>query len=242
LPQRLLDQADRPRHAARLARDRSGNGRVRDGRPAAVEVAHVTTKHWFLPDNPDLLVKLRDQAVVTVEAMDALVAWSNGDIAAADTVRDCEHRADATKRELWQTVRDAFSPPLDAEDLYTLSAGLDEVLNAAKDLVREMEVMDMEPDLPTSEMVTLLAAAIRHLADAFRCLGAEDDATHHADAAIKSQRQVEHTYRAAMSALLQVPDLREVIGRREIYRRLSRIGDLVHTVAERVWYSVVKEA
>ena len=45
-----------------------------------------------------------------------------------------------------------------------------------------------------------------------------------------------------MSALLQVTDLREVMGRREVYRRLSRIADLVHAVAERVWYAVVKEA
>ena len=60
--------------------------------------------------------------------------------------------------------------------------------------------------------------------------------------AIKSQRRVEHVYRPAMSALLQITDLREVIARREIYRRLSRIGDLIHTVAERIWYAVVKEA
>jgi uncharacterized protein len=207
-----------------------------------VEVGHVTTRRWFLPENPDLLAMLRHQAEITVEAMDALVAWSNGDTAAARTVRDCEHRADDTKRELWRTVRDAFSPPLDAEDLYTLSADLDEVLNAAKDLVREMEVMNMEPDAPTHEMVTLLADGVSHLADAFRCLRTEHDATQHADAAIKSQRRVEHAYRPAMSALLEVQDLRDVIGRREVYRRLSRMGDLVHTVAERVWYSVVKEA
>jgi uncharacterized protein Yka (UPF0111/DUF47 family) len=202
----------------------------------------MTTKRWFLPESPDLLAMLHNQAAITVQAMDALVAWSNGDTTAADTVRDCEHRADDAKRELWQTVRDAFSPPLDAEDLYTLSADLDEVLNAAKNLVREMEVMNMTPDAPTHEMVRLLADAVNHLADAFRCLGTEDDATQHADAAIKSQRRVEHAYRPAMSALLEVRDLREVIGRREVYRRLSRIGDLIHTVAERVWYSVVKEA
>jgi uncharacterized protein Yka (UPF0111/DUF47 family) len=207
-----------------------------------LEVVDVTSKRWFLPENPDLLAMLREQAAITVEAMDALVAWSDGDTAAEGTVRDCEHRADAAKRELWRTLRDAFSPPLDAEDLYTLSADLDEVLNAAKDLVREMEVMDMKPDAPTHEMVTLLAEAVGHLADAFRCLGSDDDATQAADAAIKSQRRVEHAYRPAMSALLQVSDLREVTSRREIYRRLSRIGDLVHTVAERVWYSVVKEA
>jgi uncharacterized protein Yka (UPF0111/DUF47 family) len=202
----------------------------------------MTTKRWFLPENPDLLGMLRRQAAVTVEAMDAFVAWSEGDVAAGVTVRDCEHRADDLKRELWQAIRDAFSPPLDAEDIYVLSADLDEVLNASKDLVREMEVMDMQPDAATHEMVMFLADAVGHLADAFRCLGTDDDATQFADAAIKSQRRIEHTYRPAMSALLGDADLREVIGRREVYRRLSRIGDLVHAVAERIWYAVVKEA
>ena len=199
-------------------------------------------KHWFLPDSPDLLGMLRTQAAITVEAMDALVAWSGGDAAAAVTVRDCEHRADETKRELWMALRDAFSPPLDAEDLYSLSADLDEVLNSAKDLTREMEVMGLSPDPPTQEMVTFLAEGVRQLADAFGRLHGDGDATERADAAIKCQRQVEHTYRTAMSALLEVADLREVMGRREVYRRLSRIADHVHTVAERIWYTVVKEA
>jgi uncharacterized protein Yka (UPF0111/DUF47 family) len=202
----------------------------------------VSSKRWFLPESPDLLGMLHRQAAITVEAMDALVAWSGGDIAASVQVRDCEHRADTAKRELWEALRDSFTPPLDAEDLFTLSADLDEVLNAAKDLTREMEVMAMEPDGPTHEMVGFLAAAVGQLAGAFGRLGGDDDATELADAAIKSARRVEHAYRAAMSALLQVADLREVMGRREAYRRLSRIGDLVHTVAERIWYAVVKEA
>jgi uncharacterized protein Yka (UPF0111/DUF47 family) len=204
----------------------------------------VKAKRWFLPDSPDLFGMLRTQAAITVEAMDALVAWSGGDPAAATTVRDCEHRADEAKRQLWMALRDAFSPPLDAEDLYSLSADLDEVLNGAKDLTREMEVMGLSPDPPTHEMVTFLAEGVRHLADAFErlCGGGDGDATELADAAIKSQRQVEHAYRAAMSALLEVADLREVMGRREVYRRLSRIADHLHAVAERVWYTVVKEA
>jgi uncharacterized protein Yka (UPF0111/DUF47 family) len=202
----------------------------------------MNAKRWFLPDSPDLLGTLREQASITVDAMDALIAWSNGDATAAVAVRDCEHRADETKRQLWRGLRDAFSPPLDAEDLYTLSADLDEVLNAAKDLTREMELMDMAPDAPTCEMVVLLAEAVRHIAGAFEALAGDGDATASADAAIKCQRRVERSYRSAMSALLQVANLREVMGRREAYRRLSRIGDLVHAVAERVWYAVVKES
>jgi uncharacterized protein Yka (UPF0111/DUF47 family) len=202
----------------------------------------MNAKRWFLPETPDLLGMLREQAAITVDAMDALIAWSSGDAAAAVAVRDCEHRADETKRRLWRALRDAFSTPLDAEDLYTLSADLDEVLNAAKDLTREMELMDMAPDAATHEMVVQLAEAVRHLASAFEALAGDGDATASADAAIKGQRRVEHSYRNAMSALLQVASLREVMGRREAYRRLSRIGDLVHTVAERVWYAVVKES
>lgn len=200
------------------------------------------SKHWFLPKNPDLLGLLGEQSAITVDGIQALVAWAAADATAGDHVRDFEHQADDKKRQLWRELRDAFSPPIDAEDLFSLSSDLDEVLNAAKNLVREFEVMKLAPDTATHEMTLLLAEATNHLADAFARLGnQEGDATECADAAIKSIRRVEHVYRSAMSALLEVDDLREVTAWREVYRRLSRIGDHIHGVAERVWYAVMKE-
>ncbi|MFI5054616.1 MAG: hypothetical protein ACHQDE_09665, partial [Acidimicrobiia bacterium] len=99
------------------------------------------------------------------------------------------------------------------------------------------------PDTPAHEMAQLLADAVGHLSDAFGRLGGDEgDATECADAAIKSQRRVEKVYRGAMSALLHVDDLHDVINRRDMYRQMARIGDLVHAVAERIWYAVVKEA
>lgn len=89
----------------------------------------MSTKRWFLPENPDLFGLLQEQVAITVEGMQALVRWAAGDSTAGDQVRDCEHRADDKKRELWRKLRDALSPPMDAEDLYSLSADLDEVLN-----------------------------------------------------------------------------------------------------------------
>ena len=202
----------------------------------------MSTKRWFVPENPDLYGLLHDQAAITVEGMEALVRWAGGDSSASDDVRACEHRADDQKRELWRKLRECFSPPMDAEDLYSLSADLDEVLNAAKDLVREAEIVATAPDAPTHEMAVDLAAAVGHLADAFARLTAKDgDPTEDADAAIRSQRQVEKVYRAAMSSLMQVDDMREVMARRELYHRTLRIADLTHVVAERVWYAVVKE-
>lgn len=199
--------------------------------------------HWLLPRDLDLLGMLREQAAITLEGLDALVAWVDGDAGAEARVRESEHRADDAKRALWRALREAFSPPMDAEDLFTLSAELDEVLNGAKDLVREIDVMGMEPDEPMRAMAQDVRDGVAHLADAFAAFDRPDgDPTACADDAIRDQRRLEHRYRSAMSALLEIDVVGEVLGRREAYRRLSRLGDVVLRVADRVWYATVKEA
>jgi uncharacterized protein Yka (UPF0111/DUF47 family) len=205
----------------------------------------MNPRRWLLPETPDVLGMLRDQAAVTVEGMDALLAWASGDAAAGDRVRKCEHRADACKRKLREALSVALITPVEPEDLFELSKDLDDVMNNAKDTVREAEVMNAAPDESVHEMAGHLADGARHLSDAFAALAggerASADATQAADAAVKCQRHLEHVYRAAMSALVDVDDLREVTARREIYRRLSRTSDELVVAAERVWYAVLKE-
>ncbi len=199
---------------------------------------------WFLPDTPDVLGMLREQAAITVEGMEALVAWAAGEQGAAARLLEHEHRADARKRELRRALSVSFTTPLEPEDIFELSRDLDEVLNHAKNAVREAELMGIGADAPTAQMAAELADGARHLTTALDELGhpGEPSATEAADRAVKSQRRVEHIYRAAMSALLSVDDLREVSARRELYRRLVRTSDHLAAVAERVWYSVLKES
>jgi uncharacterized protein Yka (UPF0111/DUF47 family) len=199
---------------------------------------------WFLPEIPDVLGMLRAQTAVTVEGMEALDRWARDRAGAAAELRNCEHRADARKRELRQALTVAFTTPLDPEDLFELSRGLDDVLNAAKNLVREAEVMDTGPDPSMAAMTDELARGTHRLAGAFDALAARrpDDATAAADDAVKTQRRLERAYRAGMSALVDVPDVREITARRELYRRLARMGEDLAGVAERVWYSVLKES
>jgi uncharacterized protein Yka (UPF0111/DUF47 family) len=209
-------------------------------------VAAVKQK-WFLPDRPDVLDMLCRQAAVTCQGMAALVDWANAVPDAAQRVRDLEHQADDTKRELRLALTNAFITPIDAEDLYVMSERLDAVLNGAKDTVRESEVMGIPPDEAVTAMATLLADGASHLAIAFERLDpdkrgkASASATEAADAVVKSQRRLERVYREAASALLKVDDLREVMGRRELYRRFSRISDILIQAADRVWYATVKE-
>jgi uncharacterized protein Yka (UPF0111/DUF47 family) len=198
---------------------------------------------WFLPQSPDVLGQLRQQVAVTIEGIDAFAAWAAGDEDAGTTVRELEHRADEVKRDLHRALREAFVTPLEPEDLFALSRGVDRIINEAKDLVRESEVMACPPDTPVAEMAALLAASVRGLDEAIARLDPKaGDATETADAAIKNVRRLERVYRGAMATLLEVDDLREVMARRELYRRCSRIGEAAVDVAERVLYAVVKES
>jgi len=109
-------------------------------------------------------------------------------------------------------------------------------------LVREADVLAMVPDAAMAEMAGLIGQAVGDLARAVPNLATRSNtATDAADAAIHQQRKLEHVYRRAMSKLLEVEELREVAGRRELYRRYARMGDHVVSAADRVWYAVVKQ-
>lgn len=205
------------------------------------------TRRWFLPDTPDVLGMLRSQVRITIEGVGALERWAAGDASASDDVRRCEHEADDAKRALRLALRDSFTTPIDGEDIYTLSERLDALLNGAKDLVREAEVMETTPDAAMGTMSSEIASGIGHMARALEVLGSHDhdssqQATDAADAGIKQARKLEHTYRAAMSATLDMSDVRELAARRELYRRFTNLGDLLAQIGDRVWYAVIKES
>jgi uncharacterized protein Yka (UPF0111/DUF47 family) len=202
----------------------------------------MSRRRWFLPETPDVLGLLRAQVAVTIEGVDAFAAWAGGDSSAAERVRDAEHRGDAAKRALLGSLRAAFVTPLEPEDVFALSRGIDWILDYARDLVSESEVMASPPDAVIAEMATLLGQAVRHLDQALAHLGVDEDAaTEAADAAIGAERQLEREYYHGMGALLQVENRSERIARRELYRRCVRIGEMVIDVAERVVYAVVKQ-
>jgi uncharacterized protein len=202
----------------------------------------VTREHWFLPRTPNVLGLLRDQLAVTIEGIDACAAWAGGDADAAAAVRDAEQRGDVAKRTLLGELRAAFVTPLEPEDVFALSRGIDWILNYAGDLISESEVMVCAPDAVIAGMVRLLGEAVRHIDDALGQLATDREAaTRAADEAIESERALERAYYDGMAALLQVPDRSERITRRELYRRCARIGEVTIDVAERVVYAVVKE-
>jgi uncharacterized protein Yka (UPF0111/DUF47 family) len=202
----------------------------------------MSRARWFLPQTPDVLGLLRAQLAVTIEGVDAFAVWARGDVSAAQVVRDAEHRGDAAKRALLGALRAAFVTPLEPEDVFALSRGVDWILDYARDLISESEAMACAPDAVIAEMATLLGKAVREIDQGLAHLRADHDAaTKAADAAISAERDLERAYYRGMAALLEVEDRSERIARRELYRRCVRIGEIVIDVSERVVYAVVKQ-
>jgi uncharacterized protein Yka (UPF0111/DUF47 family) len=197
---------------------------------------------WFLPHEADLGARLREQAALAVEAATAFTEWAGGDADAGTRVRDLEHRADQVKRLLFRELRETFAPPLDGEDIFVIGQGLEDIMNQIKNVVRESDVLEVPPDDGVREMAETLRLGIETLARAVDDLtGDHQGATDAADEVISCNHDLEHVYRRVMSESLIEGDLRQVMEKRELYRRLSRLGDAISDVAERVWYAIVKE-
>ena len=212
-------------------------------RPVAMEVAHVSTKRWFLPESPDLLGMLRQQAAITVggdgrarrvvgRRCRRAPSWcATASTAPTQPSANCGGRSAtpspaARRRGSLHAVGRPGRGAQRGEGSHPRDGGHGHG-------ARPADPRDGGHSWPKPSATSPTRSDVS---------GSDGDATELADAAIKSQRRVEHAYRARDVGAAQVADLREVMGRREVYRRLSRIGDLVHIVAERVWYAVVKEA
>jgi uncharacterized protein len=201
------------------------------------------TSHWFLPDTPDVVGLLRHELGVTIEGVEALVAWSQGSAESAPVVAEAERKSALARREMLETLHTAFVVPVEPEDLFALSRGIGRILEYSNDLVKESEAMACAPDEAITGMATALAQSVRELDRAIASVREDTDvALSAAEESIACERAAESAYYAGMAALLETRDQRERIARRELYRRCERIGEAVVDVGERVIYSIVKQS
>ncbi len=91
--------------------------------------------------------------------------------AISDRMRDAEHQADETTHEIAKRVNSTFVTPFDREDIYSLAAGLDDVMDymeEAVDLTVLYEVGALPPEV--TEQVDVLQRCAELTADAMPML------------------------------------------------------------------------
>jgi uncharacterized protein Yka (UPF0111/DUF47 family) len=213
------------------------------------------------PRMPDFYGLLNDQCDVLVEAMEAFVTYmESGREADAKSVRALEKRGDELKQRNTDILNRAFSTPIDREDIYRAITSLDLGLNYAKTTTREMEALGLSPDAFMLEMAVEYRHAAEALQEGFRKLKTDPaDADNHANAARKTERNVEKIYRRALAKLFDADELIaklkaseqdskteavllvvEIFKRREVYRHLSNGSDRLARAADRLHDIIVK--
>jgi uncharacterized protein Yka (UPF0111/DUF47 family) len=198
----------------------------------------------LLPAAPDVLRLLVAQGKLTASGMEAFATWSHsGAKEAAAAVRTAQHAAYDARRELLKALQAALSAPVDQEEIYVLSERVDRILAGARNALREAEILGWAPDAHAGVMSDRLLEGTAALVEGFELLRTNPrEAGRRADAASDAVHHIERDYREAMAELVEVDDLRAVLAAQDLYRRYLRVAEAIVAVADRLWYTVLREA
>ncbi|WP_434515295.1 DUF47 domain-containing protein [Dechloromonas sp. ARDL1] len=194
------------------------------------------------PKMPDFFSLLAEQCQNVAQTAGRLVEFmETGDPAVGQSIRQDEHDADRIKIRNLHTLNEAFSTPIDREDIYRAIVDLDEIVNYCKSTVSEMEVLGLAPDKHCLEMAMHIKLGTDALVQGYsRLAKAPQAAAADADTARKAERRVEKNYRRAISELFVGDDYIHMFKRREIYRHLSNAADRMANCANTLHDIVVK--
>ncbi|MCK9284535.1 MAG: DUF47 family protein [Rhodocyclaceae bacterium] len=194
------------------------------------------------PRMPDFFAMLHEQSLQVERSVALLVRYmETGDPAIGEQIKQDEHDADKVKVHNIHTLNEAFSTPMDREDIYRAITHLDEIVNFCKDTVSEMDALGLRPDPHTLEMAQYLLAGTGSLARGFALLAkAPRRSADEANLARREERKVEKLYRSALAELFQGDDYIHMFKRREIYRHLTNAAERMAHCANTLHDIVVK--
>lgn len=206
----------------------------------------VDKSNWFMrvfEPKTDFFALLNIQSATTLEGVIALESWINeGVFERCQKVRDLENDADEHKLELERKLVESFITPFDREDIYDLSIKLDEVINSAKTVAREIEALEIRTtDAFLKEMAATLVEGTRCLNQSFIHLQSNlVEAANQAQLARKSEKRFAKIYRQAMKALFTVDDFKTLLKTREVYSSLVSAANKIDIVGEKLVHVIVK--
>jgi uncharacterized protein len=209
---------------------------------------HTKSKSFFthvFGTPVDFYALLDEQAAKTLEGMQALLGWLNEEAGEerCQVVRDLENEADELKLTLGRKLQDSFITPFDREDIYELSINLDEVINAAKAIAREIEAFGVSPAKHhmLRDMGFILVVGSDCLHRSIRALRTDlSEASRQAMMARKLEKRLNKVYRQAMRELIELDDIKEIMRVREVYKAMLLAAERIDVMGERLMHAIMK--
>ncbi|MDP4028196.1 MAG: DUF47 family protein [Gallionella sp.] len=194
------------------------------------------------PKMPDFFRMLTEQNLKVAHTVNLLVEYmEHGDPAIAEALKQDVHEADGIKVRNLHELNEAFSTPIDREDIYRAIMSLDDIVMYCKTTVHEMDVLGVEPDNFMRDISRCIKDGVDALANGFAKLGTiPASAALDADAARKAERYAEKLYRVVLPTLFEGDDYINMFKRREIYRHLTNAAEHMAQCANTLHDIVVK--
>ncbi|MDO8351341.1 MAG: DUF47 family protein [Gallionella sp.] len=194
------------------------------------------------PKMPDFFHMLTEQNIQVAHTVNLLVDYmEKGDPTIADTLKQNVHEADLLKVRNLHELNEAFSTPIDREDIYRVIMSLDDIVMYCKTTVHEMDVLGVAPDNFMRDISRHIKEGVDALANGYAKLSTTPaTAALDADAARKSERRAEKLYRVALPTLFEGTDYINMFKRREIYRHLTNAAEHMAQCANTLHDIVVK--
>jgi uncharacterized protein Yka (UPF0111/DUF47 family) len=194
------------------------------------------------PKVPDFFHMLTEQTAKVAQTVNLLVEYmEHGDPQIAVQLKQDVHEADLIKMRNLHELNDAFSTPIDREDIYRSIIALDEIVMYCKTTVHEMDVLGVAPDDFMRNVAHCLKEGVDALTKGFAKLGTTPAAAaQDANEARTAERRAEKLYRVALPILFEGSDYINMFKRREIYRHLTNAAEHMAQCANRLHDIVVK--
>ena len=186
---------------------------------------------------------LSDQARMNLLGVDALHKWLTGAADADEkkliqSVKD----ADEIRMDLEKNLIQAFSTPFDRGDIYSISVGMDKVIEYAQSTLLSMEAYDVPANNVITRMVENLTKGVAIFAEAIDLLEkAPLDAQMKIAGIRETHSVIEQLYRDGMADAFKSNDPIDVSKHREVYHHIKDASanqedavDILHRIVVRL--------
>ncbi|WP_166385952.1 DUF47 domain-containing protein [Catellatospora methionotrophica] len=189
-----------------------------------------------------LVALVVEQLAATARGVRLAHAATSGDITAAQArtrMTVVEHDGDDRRAALVLRMQASITSPIDREDLFRLSRSVDDVLDALRDFVRELDLFDAAPQPSYSAILQALTTSVDHFTEAVHLLAAAPRQA--AQQALQAKKPgVRLHYQLALAELLNQPLTAETLKATLLLGRLDAAGVSLAGAADALADGVVK--
>lgn len=196
----------------------------------------------IFPAAPDFFGMLQQQIDIISQMGDLLLDFmESGNKEVGNAIIEKENEADVLRHQIIQTLNEAFSTPVDREDIYRAVMGIEDIANYCKATIQEMDAFGIRPNKYDLEMAVRLRDGIKYLQQGFKYLATSPgSATECCNSARKEERRIENIYKQALVELFEGTDYNYILKRREVYRHISNLADRLTSCSNNLQDIVVK--